>query len=782
MWLESRLRRLLGGGVAGRYTALVQKKAEKVFLSTREVQKTKLADLVEDRKCAEAEEQKRWQEKNVGKRTSISREGWVVNLSSFDLSDVEVDVLRKGLNFAPAPRNVPTFDIVTSIENALRQKKGIAEGAAEVARAKVAGIVNRFQREIRRTGREQKNLSKEEKEAFEKIKKKKDVIVVPADKGNATVVMNAKDYKTKALDLIGKRPFEEVSRCPKQKVEDRINGFLWDLFQQKVIKKTLYNQLHASACPLPRFYGLAKIHKDGVPLRPVISAVGSALYAVSKYLASVLKPLVGKTQFTVANSKDFVSYIAGESISSDEVMVSFDVKALYTSLPVKRTLEAVSVRLKEDKTLAARTPFSPEHLMVLLEICLTSTYFVFQEKYYRLSDGVAMGSPVSSVVANLFMERLEKDALSSSGALRPRVWKRYVDDVFSILRRANVKDFLKYLNSIDDNIEFTVEEESNCRLPFLDASVTRMETGSLQTSVFRKETHTDRVLNFNSSHSSNAKSAVVRALIGRIETHFADGDVNGRDLETAHVQEVLTANDYPERFVERVVRRMKQQVTSDPGSVSNGQGSSDAGSMSNEQASSDSGSVSNGQTFSDAGSVSNEEVCSNSGSVTSHREVATVSTWVSVPYVRGMSEAIGKTLRPLGIGVAHRASPWKWTLCAGLKDSIPEKSRKGVIYRVPCKECDAVYIGETLRNLEERLKEHKRHVEKSDPKGSAIAEHVLKTGHSIAWDKAQVIDYEQRWGARKIKESLHIKRERANRQLMNRDGGLAISRVWQHVI
>ena len=48
--------------------------------------------------------------------------------------------------------------------------------------------------------------------------------------------------------------------------------------------------------------------------------------------------------------------------------------------------------------------------------------------------------------------------------------------------------------------------------------------------------------------------------------------------------------------------------------------------------------------------------------------------------------------------------------------------------------------------------------------------------------KAQVIDYEQRWGARKIKEYLHIKRERANRQLMNRNGGLAISRVWQHVI
>ena len=157
---------------------------------------------------------------------------------------------------------------------------------------------------------------------------------------------------------------------------------------------------------------------------------------------------------------------------------------------------------------------------------------------------------------------------------------------YSDVRMSRISSSTSILdNSIDDNIEFTVEEASNCRLPFLDASVTRMETGSLQTSIFRKETHTDRVLNFNSSHSSNAKSAVVRALIGRIETHFADGDVNGRDLETAHIYEVLRTNDYPERFVERVVRRMKQQATSDPGSVSSGQVSSDCGSVSNKQVS-----------------------------------------------------------------------------------------------------------------------------------------------------------------------------------------------------
>ena len=111
-----------------------------------------------------------------------------------------------------------------------------------------------------------------------------------------------------------------------------------------------------------------------------------------------------------------------------------------------------------------------------------------------------------------------------------------------------------------------------------------------------------------------------------------------------------------------------------------------------------------------------------------------------------------------------------------------EKAVKSVIYKVPCMECDAVYIGETLRNLDERLKEHKRHVEKKSAKGSAIAEHVIKSGHEIAWDRAEVIDYEQKWGARKIKESLHIKSKRADRQLMNRDGGLAISAIWQQAL
>ena len=117
-----------------------------------------------------------------------------------------------------------------------------------------------------------------------------------------------------------------------------------------------------------------------------------------------------------------------------------------------------------------------------------------------------------------------------------------------------------------------------------------MDTGSLVTSVFRKQTHTDRVLNFNSSRSNNAKAAVVRALVSRIETHFAEDNVEGQDLEAAHVHEVLRANDYPDRFVESVLKRRVKQPAA--------------------------------------------------GSESEFNRTTAKLTWVSVPYIRGMSEAI----------------------------------------------------------------------------------------------------------------------------------------------
>ena len=123
-------------------------------------------------------------------------------------------------------------------------------------------------------------------------------------------------------------------------------------------------------------------------------------------------------------------------------------------------------------TLGKRTNLNVEEILQLLEYCLQSTFFSFKGEFYHLTDGVAMGSSISSVVANLFMEELEEEAMKivEQKGFAPRSWDRYVDDVFSVIKKSNLEFFLEHLNEQDPNIRFTTEEDRNNELPFFGCS------------------------------------------------------------------------------------------------------------------------------------------------------------------------------------------------------------------------------------------------------------------------------------------------------------------------
>ena len=117
-------------------------------------------------------------------------------------------------------------------------------------------------------------------------------------------------------------------------------------------------------------------------------------------------------------------------------------------------------------------------------------------------EGAAMGSPLSSIVANLFMESLEEKALESSPQ-KPRIWLRYVDDTFVVWSHGNetLQKFQQHLNKQHPNIVFTMEEELDAQIPFLDVMVNRSRNKTqARTSVYRKPPHTDRHTNYNSNH------------------------------------------------------------------------------------------------------------------------------------------------------------------------------------------------------------------------------------------------------------------------------------------
>ena len=119
-------------------------------------------------------------------------------------------------------------------------------------------------------------------------------------------------------------------------------------------------------------------------------------------------------------NSEFVHELKQYSIADDEVMVSFDVKSLFTSIPVDLALTITKERLQQDQNLAERTNMSVTNVMKLLDFVLTNNYFKHDGHHYKQIFGCAMGSPISPVLADLVMEVIEERAITT--ALHPPKW------------------------------------------------------------------------------------------------------------------------------------------------------------------------------------------------------------------------------------------------------------------------------------------------------------------------------------------------------------------------
>ena len=160
--------------------------------------------------------------------------------------------------------------------------------------------------------------------------------------------------------------------------------------------------MYPTGCIPPKFYGLPQIHKTGNPLRPIVSSKGLVTYGVTEVLSKVLKPLVGKSPHHIQSTSDFVNRAKGLTLQSGECLTSYDVTSLFTSVPIDPALNMIKELLEKDEKLNDRIVLSVQDITELLGFCQHNTYYSFQNKFYDQIEGVAMGSPASPIVANLY--------------------------------------------------------------------------------------------------------------------------------------------------------------------------------------------------------------------------------------------------------------------------------------------------------------------------------------------------------------------------------------------
>ena len=291
-----------------------------------------------------------------------------------------------------------------------------------------------------------------------------------------------------------------------QQTEKNISKILHRLFGDKVIDNALFNSPKPRGSQLPRMYGLPKIHKNSVPLRPILAMMSSPQHKLARWLASIIDPIrksIGK--FSLKDSFEFAHRLEDKN-SCTSFMVSFDVVSLFTNIPLEETIDIVCkysamINIPEDK------------LCQLLLLCTKNVQFTFNGQIYRQVIGVAMGSPLGPILADIFLSLLENKL---NGVIQDtHLYVRYVNDTFLLCRNKNqAKQLPQIFDLVRPNMKFTMEEEHSNRLSFVDVSIPWKDSKFIR-SINHKDTWMGQYIPLVSFCPIQTKNGLVRNLFIR---------------------------------------------------------------------------------------------------------------------------------------------------------------------------------------------------------------------------------------------------------------------------
>ena len=266
-------------------------------------------------------------------------------------------------------------------------------------------------------------------QVIQNLSKNKEIVILKPDKGRGVVILDRTKYMENCLSILSTSQFEEIDRDPTVYIEGKVQRTLTKIKDK--LPSFVYSKIYPTGSLPGKLYGTAKLHKvanngtvEELPLRPIISNIGTVTYDLAKYLAQLLKAL-SESQYTIKNSKTFIKRLKKIAIPPEYKIVLFYAVSLFTNVPLEETTDIIIKRIYDNKNINTDVP--KNELREILYLYTKNAHFTINNKTYLQVDGVAMDSPLGPVLANIFMVELERNvitALSNDISL----WKRYVDD------------------------------------------------------------------------------------------------------------------------------------------------------------------------------------------------------------------------------------------------------------------------------------------------------------------------------------------------------------------
>ncbi len=350
------------------------------------------------------------------------------------------------------------------------------------------------------------NLNVAERQVLETLKNDPNIVIKKADKGSAVVVMNLEDYVHEAdRQLSDPETYRVIGQDPTADLNIKVKRLLREMTDQEHLTEDNYDYLYNEDATLGKFYLLPKIHKKGVPGRPICNTIGHPTARISELVDVLLQPHVPSIKSYIKDTTDFLAKIREvPALQEGGLIATLDVTALYTNIPNQQGIVACHRKLEE----AASTAIPPQYVSRMLDLVLKNNTFVFNDKMYKQLGGTAMGTKLAPAYANIFMGNLEEKLLAGY-PLKPDLWLRFIDDIFLIWNHGeqNLIEFVEYLNSAHRSIKFT-SEYSHTSVNFLDTKVCiDPSTKLLYTDLYTKPTDTHDYLHYSSSHPKSCKDS-----------------------------------------------------------------------------------------------------------------------------------------------------------------------------------------------------------------------------------------------------------------------------------
>ncbi|CAJ0925830.1 unnamed protein product [Ranitomeya imitator] len=234
-------------------------------------------------------------------------------------------------------------------------------------------------------------------------------------------------------------------------------------------------------------------------------------------------------------------------VPPDAILVSFDVKDLYTSIPHTDGIHSTRWLLSNNNTNSGLIDLC----CTLLSIVLNNNFFLFEDSYYLQTKGSAMGSNVAPPYANAYMAHYEDTLIYTNSLFRQHVltWKRYIDDIFCIWKGDldSLQIFFQFLKNAWPGLDFTMSHDPH-QISFLDTLVNKDTDGNLSTDLYSKPTDRNSLLHYDSFHPPNMKKSIPKSQLNRVTKIVSDPVI--KDQRISEMKSKFRERGYPLRILD----------------------------------------------------------------------------------------------------------------------------------------------------------------------------------------------------------------------------------------